>query len=333
LMEDCFIPQGRARVHLGPQEKKKRVLYVQHSSAGDILMTTRVLKGLKERYRVPLDYMTQKKYMDIVTGNPYISKVLEWDEETASDYLYVLNPHKERILPGHWGRNCNSILADFYWKILMVEPDGFFIEKVRPSTEIADEIESVAKNALDRYTNLDEGKPIAVVHTTGGDPHFRTYKYMSDVCKVLKEKYTTVQLGGDIDFPAEADINLCGKLTFRETAWVMDHAVVAVTVDSFLSHLAGILGVSQVCLFGSGNVFVVRPKQMKGHLSCLVPDYVRDCQGLGPCSGVVRNCAVPCTSIHNPKTILFEIKKMEAKDLVKRGHEHTTATYEIQWAE
>src|SRR3990170_2210459 len=35
---------------------------------------------------------------------------------------------------------------------------------------------------------------------------------------------------------------------FRESAWVVSKAAIAVTVDSFISHLCGALGVSQVCL-------------------------------------------------------------------------------------
>ena len=139
---------------------------------------------------------------------------------------------------------------------------------------------------------------------------------MGDVARGLKGTYITIQLGGDMDYPAEADIDLRGVLNFRETAWVMSKATIAVTVDSFISHLAGALGVSQICLFGSGNHNVVRPNQLKGVLFCMTPDYVMDCPGLGPCSASVRDCALPCTGLHSPTDILSNIARLEKEMLI-----------------
>jgi len=293
------------------------VLFVQHSAAGDVFMTTRCFKGIKERYGLPLHYMTQSKYSDILVNNPYIDEIIPWDESVK--YRFVVNPHGERIAPGHWGRNCNSILSDFYWKILNVEPDDFYIELKQPKFD-----DDFDKNWAERIAYANENnahviegspaldiKPIAILHTTGGDSHFRIYKYMKDVHEGIKDRYTTIQLGGPSDYPAWADIDLRGKLTFRETAWIMSKASIAVTVDSFISHLAGALGVSQVCLFGSGNYVVVKPNQVSGKLICLSPDYVNECKGLGPCSGVVKECAAPCTGLHDPKDILKSIEEIE----------------------
>lgn len=290
--------------------KENRVLFAQHSSAGDVFMTTRCLKGIKERFKLPIDYMTSEVYMDIIEGNEYVDNVIPWDEAKLKSYQVVVNPHGEVIAPGHWGRNCNSILSDFYWKILRVDPDDFMIRKWAPKKEIAEEI-------IERMEN-----PICIVHTTGGDVHFRTYKYMGDICKELKNRYFTVQVGSGSDYPAWAKLDLRGKLSFSETAWVMDKASLAITVDSFVSHLAGALGISQVCLFGSGNAMVVRPNQVIGTLICRSPDYVNDCPGLGPCSATVRDCFAPCTGKHNPKSILQDIEYLEFEGKVRRNYEY-----------
>lgn len=283
--------------------KKKAILFAQHSSAGDIFMTTRCFKGLKERHNLPLYYMTQKKFFDVIEGNPFIEKLIEWDESQLTNPEYIVyNPHGDRILPGHWGRNSNALLSDFYWKILDLEPDNFFIKKENP-----EDIIGIDLDELKTFRNL----PICVVHTTGGDPQFRTYKYMGDVCKGLKGGYLTIQLGSKDDFPAGSDLDLRGKLSFNQTAWVMSKADIAVTVDSFISHLAGAFGVSQICLFGSGNHFVVKPNQLSGTLVCMVPDYIKDCKGLGPCSASVRDCPTPCTGVHDPKEILAQIERIE----------------------
>ncbi len=300
-------------------EKKKveAVLFAQHSAAGDVFMTTRCLKGIKERHgSLPIVYMTSPQYVDIVDGNPYIDSIIPWDNANLRRFKFVYNPHGEKIAPGHWGRNCNSILSDFYWKILGVEPDDFYIEKRRPKQDF----------------RLPD-RPVCIVHTTGGDPHFRTYKYMDDVVAKMGERYFTVQVGGGKDYPAKSDLDLRGKLTFRETAWVMDKASLAVTVDSFISHLAGALGISQVCLFGSGNAIVTRPSQVKGQLICLSPDYVRDCPGLGPCSAAIRECPAPCTGRHTPQSILEAIREIESNNMVRRNTEHETSLCVFKHAE
>jgi len=277
------------------------VLFAQYSAAGDVLMTTRCFKGIKERFPgKALHYMTSPQYMGVLEGNPYIDMLIPWDDSLLNNrYRIVLNPHGDRILPGHWGRNCNSTLSDFYWKLLDVEPDDFFIQRKRPSEGVAGWIE-------------DLDIPLAVVHTTGGDLEFRTYKYMAEVCEWLElNGYMTVQLGGKNDFQAGAFYDARGDFSYTEAAWVMERADLVITVDSFMSHLAGALGIDQVCLFGSGNVAVVKPKQMKGRLICLSPDYVRICPGLGPCSGAVKDCPVKCTGSHDPKDIIKAIERIE----------------------
>jgi ADP-heptose:LPS heptosyltransferase/glycosyltransferase involved in cell wall biosynthesis len=293
---DVIFEEKRKRDALA-NTKLERVLFAQHSSAGDVLMTTCCFKGLKERYgNLPLDYMTSPQYMDILKGNPHIDLIIPWDEKILQKYRYVVNPHGERILPGHWGRNSNSLLADFYWKILKVEPTDAFIQMVCP------------ENMTQELINKLSEELFVAVHTTGGDPEFRTYKYMADVCAGVRERgYPTVQLGGKEDYPAGADIDLRGKLSFRETAWVMDEAVCAITVDSFISHLAGFFSIPQICLFGSGNHNVVRPV---GEVICMVPDYVNCCKGLGPCSASVKDCPVKCTGIHSPEDILKEFDNL-----------------------
>lgn len=279
-------------------EQIDKILFAQHSAAGDVFMTTRCLKGLKERHgNIPLVYMTKAQYHDILMDNPYVDEIIDWDEsEFQKRYTKIYNIHQERILPGSWGRNANSILSDFYWKLLYVEPDDFFIDKVQP------DIPEIHEATL----------PIAVVHTTGGDPMFRTYRFMDDVSAYLRMNgYFVVQVGGATDYPARANLDLRGKLSYRETAWVMSKAILAVTVDSFVSHLAGALGVSQVALYGSGNAMVCRPNQVSGQLICLSPDYIRRCKGLGPCSANIRDCPLPCTGWHDPMKIIQALRDLE----------------------
>lgn len=292
------LAQATKTTAIVKKKKKEAVLFVQHSSAGDVFMTTRCFKGIKERHKgLPLHYMTQTKYQDIIKGNPYIEEILDFDESKWGQYQFVYNPHKDRIMPGHWGRNANSILADFYWKIVGVEPDDFYIETKQPSF------------SEEKMFNVAPYQ-ICIVHTTGGVPYYRTYKFMDQVIDELNDlNLFFIQLGGKNDYPVANAHDFRG-LSFNESAWVMSKASLAITVDSFMSHLAGAFRVPQVCLFGSGNAAVVKPWVEKdSDLICMSPDYVRDCPGLGPCSGVV-DCPVPCTGRHDPRDVAKNLEQL-----------------------
>jgi len=286
-------------------DKQNRILFIQRSAGGDVLMTTLCFKGLKERHPgMALDYMTEPQYMNIVEDNPYIDTVLPYSPELAEGYRVVYNPHEERILPGSWGRNSNSILTDFYWKLLMVEPDTQF--GIVPDDNLPEWVTD----------SIKQDKPLCIIHTTGGDPHFRTYKYMPDVCEIIENRYYTIQMGGADDYPAAAELDLRGQLSYRQEAYIMSKASLAITVDSFMAHLAGAMGVSQIALYGSGNAAVCRPKQLGGNLITLEPDYIKYCPGLGPCSASIRNCPVPCTGLHDPKRIISAIDEIESMEVV-----------------
>ena len=300
VISDTFEMLDKAGSLSQDEKRNGKVLIMQHSSGGDVLMMTRCFKGIKERHPdMELDFMTMPQYIDMVIDNPYIDNIIPWDEQLQADYTYSYNPHGERILPGHWGRNSNSILADFYWKVLKVEPDKFGLQM--------DTLPEWVEETL-----VTKVLPICIVHTTGGDAEFRTYKYMPEVCDMLDGRFYTIQMGGPDDYPAAADLDLRGQLSYRQEAYLMSKATLAITVDSFQSHLAGAMGISQIALYGSGNAAVCQPKQVEGTLKALSPDYIRHCKGLGPCSASVRDCPIPCTGLHDPKAIISAIDEIES---------------------
>ena len=264
-------------------KKKKEVLFVQHSSAGDILMTTRCFKGIKEKNPgKKLVYMTQAIFKDILYNNPYIDEVIDWNEDKIKDYEIVYAPHGEHILPG--GFNSLDVkLADMYPYFCGVKPDDFFIWC---DTEGVD---------------LPNGAYV-VVHTTGGDSQFRTYEHMKHVIKGLD--YPVVQIGAKTDMVCDGALDYRG-LTFNQTAFVMDHAAAAVVIDSFPSHLAGALQTPVVVLFGPAPSRVVAPIADPDKLICIEPDKLRVCKSLSNCWGQNRNCQSPCINSINP----LEVRK------------------------
>lgn len=62
------------------QNDKGRVIFVMPESAGDILLCTSLFRSIKERYSDWSLYVaTKKEYKDIIDGNPYVDKWLEYN--------------------------------------------------------------------------------------------------------------------------------------------------------------------------------------------------------------------------------------------------------------
>jgi glycosyltransferase involved in cell wall biosynthesis len=264
--------------------KEKAVLFVQHSSAGDVLMSTQCFKGLKERHlNVPFYYMTQSKYSDIVKNNPYIDRIIDWDDRYFDKYEVIYNPHGEKILPGGWN-NGDVRLHDMYPYFCNVKADDMFIDLVKPEIELPEEY--------------------IIVQTSGGSKEYRTYDHMDIVIKKLP--YPTVLIGEKNDKFAKADYDLSGKLTWREGAWVMKNAKLAIVIDSFPSHLAGALKTPAVVLFGPAPARVTGPKGDMNKMIFLEPDKLKVCPILSNCWGNAEKttCQTPCINSISPFTVI-----------------------------
>ena len=60
----------------------KKILFVMPKSAGDVLCSTSLMRSIKELYpSFELHFATEKKYFDILKGNPFINKVIEYKTE------------------------------------------------------------------------------------------------------------------------------------------------------------------------------------------------------------------------------------------------------------
>jgi glycosyltransferase involved in cell wall biosynthesis len=277
-INDLFTDAGKK---VKPPRKIPAILFAQHSSAGDVLMTTQCFKGIKERHPdMPLIYMTQKVFAGVVFGNPYLDEIIEWDERHLKQYEIVYNPHGEHIHQGGFN-NLDVTLHSMYPYFTNVEADNIFIAPIAPPIELPAEY--------------------IVVHTTGGSKKYRSYPHMDVVLKNID--LPVIQLGGATDLRCKSDLDLCGKLTWQESAFVMKNAKAAVVIDSFLSHLAGAVGTDAVVLYGPAPPRVVQPRVQGCEIINLKPDMLKVCRSMTHCWSTSRQCESPCIHTINPMDI------------------------------
>ena len=273
--------------------KKKAVLFVQRGSAGDVLITSSCFPGLRQRHpNTPLIYMTKPQYKNIVEG--LVDDVIDWQPSLIHEYENVYMPHEFRVLPGNWGSG-DSTLTRIYSEILGVPFN-------RPQI-IPDPVDNLPPEYI-------------VVHTTSHG--FRTY--LNFHVALDKCKLPIIQIGtrsdyilgnGDFEF-----IDMRGKLSYRQTAYIISKSKLFVGIDSYPMHVAGVFDVPMVVTFGSGAARVTAALS-NGAQRFLEPVYSKVCPIVGACFGNY-DCKHPCGERHSPEIVREAIKQI-MPDLFKEA--------------
>ena len=111
--------------------------------------------------------------------------------------------------------------------------------------------------ALDRPVVYETFYPIEftdyiIIHPSSGNP-CKNYDYWQEVINFLLEingNLKFVQLGGPEDVPLNRCLNLNGKTTIAQTAYLIKRAKLVIGNDSMLVHMAGTLNIPVVAVYG-----------------------------------------------------------------------------------
>jgi len=78
----------------------QKILIIRFSAIGDIILTTPVIRAIKQQYpQAELHYLTKKQHTDLLKHNPYLSKVIAFDSQSTSLLSLILQLKQERY---HW---------------------------------------------------------------------------------------------------------------------------------------------------------------------------------------------------------------------------------------
>ena len=59
--------------------KKLKILVIRFSSIGDIILTTPVIRCIKQQINAEIDYLTKKEYVGLLNTNPNIKKIVAFN--------------------------------------------------------------------------------------------------------------------------------------------------------------------------------------------------------------------------------------------------------------
>jgi ADP-heptose:LPS heptosyltransferase len=264
---------------------KIKFLIVRFSSIGDIVLTTPIVRCLKQQVEgATVHYLTKPQYASFLKDNPYIDKVhtLQSFKETIDEirnenFDYFIDLHKSiRSL-----RFKNKLkILDFTFpkfnlqKWLLV---NFKINKL-PGTHIVDRYFEAVKlfdvendnKGLDFFINEFEFVNISQYNIPNIDECFVTFAIggqhqtkklpnnkIIEICN--KINYPVLLLGGKEDYDNAQEIalkskntfNLCGELSISQSASVISQSAMVITHDTGLMHIAAAFKKDIVSVWGN----------------------------------------------------------------------------------
>jgi ADP-heptose:LPS heptosyltransferase len=264
-----------------------KILVIRFSSIGDIVLTTPVVRCLKQQLEgeIEIHYLTKNQYKGILISNPKITKVYGIDKSTNEvidelkneQYDYVIDLHKnlrsnrvtkklkvlsftfKKLNYEKWLMTAFKInklpaihIVERYLaatSILGIENDRLGLEYFIPENDVVD-LKSLPETHQNGYVSF----AIGAQHNTKRLP----LEKMAEIINQLK--LPVVLLGGKEDV-VDAEIIqkmvgdlvyiACGKYNLNQSASLVQQSKVLLTHDTGLMHIGSALGVSIVSVWGN----------------------------------------------------------------------------------
>jgi len=193
------------------KNKKQKILIIRFSSIGDIVLTSPVIRCLKEQLKdVELHYLTKKAYESVLAGNPHIDKI-HYLEKSLSDSINELKKEKfDHIIDLHHN------LRTFWIKTKLGVSSSSFDKLNRQKWLLVNfKMNTLPPvHIVDRY--LQTVKFLDVKNDTKGLDYFLLKQYeIQDLLPKSHQKYISVVIGAQHAtkrLPIEKLIQLCSKI-------------------------------------------------------------------------------------------------------------------------
>jgi ADP-heptose:LPS heptosyltransferase len=252
----------------------KKILIIRFSSIGDIVLTTPVLRCIKQQVQnVELHYVTKNAFHSVLAHNPHVDKLITFDKDVneitrqlkAENYDLIIDLHhnlRSLRLKRSLGKESRAFNKINFRKFMAV---NFKQLQLLPSVHI-----------VDRY--FETVKDLGVTNDSKGLDHFISEQDEFDIQKKFPQlasaNYCALVVGGSYytkkipinklvaicnstqkqfivlgskddgaiakELAAQCPnvINACGELSLNQSAFVIKMAQCVITSDTGLMHIA-----------------------------------------------------------------------------------------------
>ena len=263
-----------------------KILILRFSSIGDVILTTPVLRCLKQQAGAEVHFLTKRQFEPILTPNPNVDRVFSFQKDIykilpklkKEHYDWVIDLHHNlrslqvKLALNQPSRSFDKLNFEKWWLVhtgidllpdvhivhryldtishLGVEYDGQGLDYFIPPDEEV--------NLARVSPNLESGSYVAfaigATHATKRLPPDK----IAAVCKNLRTPVVLLggkseaEAGGLIASEAGAHvINLCGQLSLHQSASVVRQAAKVATHDTGMMHIAAAFQREIVSIWGN----------------------------------------------------------------------------------
>lgn len=294
-----------------------KILIVRFSSIGDIVLTTPVIRCLKQQVKdVELHYLTKQKFATVIEHNPYIDKLITIKNSTSEvismlkheNYDYVIDLHHNiRTLKLKWMlRKKSYAFNKLNWeKFLIVTfkinklPNKHIVDRYFETTQVFNIIND--NKGLDYFVsekdqvNLAEALPANFINgyhaLVVGGSYFTKQIPLNKLIEVCEKSTLPLVLMGGKEDSAMAEkvqhvlkdkvFNVCGKFTINQSASVIQQSQKVITSDTGLMHIAAAYKKQVISIWGNTIPEFGMGPYLPGENSCILEVKNLSCR---PCS-------------------------------------------------
>jgi ADP-heptose:LPS heptosyltransferase len=299
-----------------------KILIIKPSSFGDIAQALPCANALKQAYpNCQISWVVFKNWEDILKLCPDIDKIITWDRKSGvKGFFEVLNQVKHTeydIIIDLQGLLRSALLAKFAKSKIkigvpgMKEFSNFLIKEVYPERaninatlrnletihflrgktfqlKVNIKINTDITNILNDNGILKDF--IAFVPFARGSGKDWSVENYHKLIELIQAKFSSTQivvLGTKSDFgkiQSNQAIDLCGKTSIEELAGILSKSKVVVGADTGPMHLAAILNVPSIFIFGHSDINETAPyigrfsllvnKENKDNIDAIKPESV-----------------------------------------------------------
>ncbi len=263
-----------------------KILIIRFSSIGDIVLTTPIIRCIVQQIpESELHYLCKPEYKNILETNPYLRKIHSYSKSDTHLLEHLISEQFDYIIDlqnsfrsNKLGKRLNAPYATFpklnilkwilvNFKINLLPDihvvDRYFAATKRLPTGIKNDCQGLDFFIKDEdYNKINTYNiPRPFIAIAMGSQHKTKQLPVSKLIEIGKRiDHTIVLLGGaneiepanEICLKVKKDIiNLCGKLTLRESAACINVSKIILTGDTGLMHIAAALNKPIVSVWGN----------------------------------------------------------------------------------
>ncbi len=283
--------------------EKMKILIIRFSSFGDVVLTTPVIRKIKEEYpHAEIDFIVYSNFSEGISLNPNIKELIIFDKKRSKDreyigkmienlmqkdYDYILDLHS-KILSRIIGKGLAKGKTKYFrykkrkwWKTLLVKAKlitykadctivesyftalkrlGIYFDRHNIKEGKGDDLEFYIDDKMEKdFSEKYRLKDIEYfVLAPGASKFTKKWPYYNELAQELLEKTKAeiFVIGGPEDYDSIKEdqdkriVNLCGKVSFKESGIILKYADFAVVNDSGPFHISRALGTKTFVFFG-----------------------------------------------------------------------------------